>query len=265
MDIAAQVRSIETAARRLKAEEMRIDELERRRQTTASEIADAKRELVMMLAAGKGLLSLPPAEIAAAFEQLSLPKTTDAEEKDPGACDSTSHSMQLGVGQVANVMVAYTGYKGGPRVSLLQEIGLKRGGSKGFWSGLVDREGLDRLVQEFPNKVKINPIHSQSIPLAAEGQHEIGAAPERSEENFEGTAEELGPFVREKQGREISASDLLGMPEPDDVATQKATPAEEVQPIATAVPWPRPFSALPRRVVSNVTEVDGNEESGRGV
>jgi hypothetical protein len=211
------------------------------------------------LAAEKGLLRLTPAEIVAAFERMLLPKPMDAEEEGPRACESTLPSVQLGVDEVANVTVEYTGYKGGPRVALLQEIGLKRGAPKGFWSGLVDREGLDRLIQEFPNKVEINPILSQSTPLAAEAQQEIGAASERSGENFERTAEGPALSVPEKQGPEKAASDLPEGREPDDVATQTATPAEGVQPITTAIPCPRPFSALPRRVVPNAMPTDGND------
>lgn len=260
MNVAAQIRSIEAAAQRLKADEMRIDELKRRTQTTAGEIADAKRELVVMLAAGKGLLSLSPAEIAAAFEQLSSPKIMDAEEKVSGACDSASQSVQLGVGQVANVVVKYTGYKGGPRVALLQEIGLKRGGSKGFWSGLVDREGLDRLLQEFPTKMEINRVHSQSTPPAVEAQQEVGATFERSRAILEGTDEQPVPSIPEKPGSEKAASDLLEAGGPDDIArATSATPAKEVQPITTAIPLPRHFSGLPRRVVPNGMVADGNE------
>jgi hypothetical protein len=223
MNVLAQIRNIEAAAQRMKADETRIQELEHRRQATADEIQGATKDLVLALAAQKGLLGLPPKEIAALFERIELPKAADAEGGRSGAKDGAVTVLQIGSEELADVTVEYTGYKRGRRVVLVQGIGLKRGGPNGFWSGRVDSEALAQLIQAFPDKVKVGAIHSQSKPAAA------GAS----------------------QPPEAVSEPSIKGPGADNLDPVAAQAREDVEPITTSISWPRPFPTLPRRVASS--------------
>jgi hypothetical protein len=220
MNVLAQIRTIEVAVQRMKSDETRIQELERRRQTTADEIQDATRDLILALAAEKGILRLPPAEIVTLFERIQVPRAAEAEGGRSGPKDGAHSATQIGSNQAADVTVEYTSHKRGRKVSLVQSIGLKRGGPNGFWSGRVDREGLAQLIQAFPGKVTVNAIHSQSNP-----------------------APDGAPLEPEAVSR--PSIDALGADNLDVVATEVR---EDARSATTSVPWPRPFSTLPRRV-----------------
>lgn len=228
MNVLAQIRTIEVAVQRMKADETRIQELEHRRQATADEIQDATKDLVLALAAQKGLLGLSPTEIAAVFERMELPNTAEAEGEPLAAEGSPVSVMQLGADEVADVTVGYTTHKRGPRVRLVQAIGLKRVAPNGFWSGRVDCAGLAQLIQAFPGKVKVNAVHSQSSSAAA-------GAPQQ-------------PEAVSKPSIEAPGAD-----DPNPVASESR---EEVQPFTASIPWPRPFSTLPRRVASSAAGDD---------
>lgn len=133
----------------------------------------------------------------AAFERLPLPEAIDAGGGGARANGIATPPIQLGADQVANVTVEYTSYRRGRRVALVQEIGLKRGGPNGFWFGLVDQEGLDRLIQAFPKKVKINAIHSEIIPSSAGVLQQSKAACEKSVETTGTAAEDVSEALAE--------------------------------------------------------------------
>jgi hypothetical protein len=160
--------------------------------------------------------------------------------------------------------LAHDGYRRGRRVALVQKIGLKRGGPNGFWSGLVDGEELDRLVQEFPDKVKISAVHSKSTHSSTEALQQPEAVSEQSIESIEKTTE-----VRVEETQlavppsasppEKEASDLADAHRLDEFAPADTTRCEEVRPITTPIPWPRPFSTLPRRIAPNATASGGED------
>ena len=222
MNVLAQIRNIEAAAQRMKADETRIQQLQHRRQATADEIQDATRDLVLALAADKGVLDLRPTEIAALFERMELPTATEAEGGD---CGNETAGLQIGIDELVDVTVEYTSHKRGRRVALVQGLGLKRGGPNGFWSGRVDRDGLTKLIQAFPKKVK---VHARSNPAAAGAPQQPEAVSEPSIDGH--AADSLDRVVAESR--------------------------EDAGLATTSLPWPRPFSALPRRVASSVVGDD---------
>ena len=224
MNVLAHIRTIEVAVQRMEADETRIQELERRKQVTADEVLAATKDLVLALAAQKGLLGLAPTEIVAVFEGMELPKAAEAEAARPGLKRGAAGVMQIGADELADVTVEYTSHKRGHRVVLVQGLGLKRGGPNTFWSGRVDREGLARLIGAFPNKVKINAVHPQSKPVTAE-------APKQPETVSKLSIEERGS---------------------DNMDTVAAEAQEDLKTITTSMSWPRPFPTLPRRVASGV-------------
>lgn len=219
MNVLAQIRNIEVAVQRMKSDETRIQELERRRQATADEIQNATKDLILTLAAQKGVLDLSPSEIAALFERMELPKAAEAEGGRSDPTDRAVSAKQIGRDEGADVTVEYTTHKRGPKVLLVQGLGLKRRPPNGFWSGRVDHEGLAQLVQAFPEKVTVNAIHSQSNPAADGATQQPKAVSE--------------PSIEAPVGDN-----------PDPVT---ARVREDVGLITTSLSWPRPFPTLPRR------------------
>lgn len=268
MNVRAHIRSIETATLRMKADQTRIQELELRTQATAGEIAGATKELVLALAAEKGLLHLSPTQILAVFEEMKLPtvegpvsRTSEVDNTVvPGrlAADAfvdatVEYVSQLDADELIDVTVEYTSYKKGlPKVALVEAIGLKRGAPFGFWSGCVDREAIARLIHTFPGKVKVKvgAIHSQSNPIPVTiGQ--VDAASEGLIKDGEATAEVGG------SDNELAITSQLAPmetgtnsgPGADNLEFAIGRPQEEARPVATSIPRPRQFSQLPRRVL----------------
>jgi hypothetical protein len=227
MNVLSHIRSIEIAVQRMKSDEARIQELERRKKTAADDIQNATKDLILALAAQKGVLDLPPTEIAALFERMELPKTAEAKggrsEPEGGAVSM----KQVGRDEEADVTVEYTTHKRGSKVHLVQRLGLKRRPPNGFWSGRVNYEGLAELIEAFPGKVMVNAIHSQSNPAADGATRQAEAVSEPSIEAP--PAESLDPIAAD--GR------------------------EDVGPITAPTSWPRSFPTLPRRVAPTAQRV----------
>ena len=266
MNVLAQIRTIETATLRMKADQTRIQELEQRKQTTADEIAGATKDLVLALAAQKGLLRLSPTQIVAVFEEMMLPKVEEpvsrTSEVDntmaPGRLavdafmDATvEYINQLDADELVEATVEYTSYKKGlPKVALVEAVGLKRGAPFGFWSGRVDREAMARLTHAFPGKVKVKvgAIHSQSNPMPVPtGQ--VEAASEGLIMDVEATPEVGG------SGNELAISSQLAAMETennlglgaDNLEFAIARPQGEARPVVASIPRPRQFPQLPKR------------------
>jgi len=219
--VAERVRTIEVAERKLDAQDQRLAELQRGRQTTADAVAIARRDLVLALAMERGVLDLPAAEIVAAFQRLELPVSSSARSPSEDLTEAVS-GLQLGEDQVADITVQYTSYRRGERVALLQGIGLTRGGTHGYWHGQVDAAQLDRVTKAFPGKVNVDSVHAGSTSTVNSTTDESTAASETSTEVVE-----------------------VDVTPP---AIERSVPHPAPQPTPTSTQLPRaPFSSWPRR------------------
>jgi hypothetical protein len=235
--VAERVRTIEVAEKKLDAQDQRLAELQRGRQTTADAVAIARRDLVLALAMERGVLDLPAVEIVAAFQRLDLAVSWSGRSPSEDLTEVVS-ALQLGKDEMAHITVQYTGYRRGERVALLQEIGLTRGGTHGYWHGQVDAAQLDRLTKAFPGKVNVDSVHAGSTLTVNSTMDESTAASE--------TAIEVAEVDVTPPAIERSVPQAAAHPAP--------------QPTPTSAQLPRgTFSSWPRRASTGGAGSDGEK------
>lgn len=255
--VAERVRTIEVAERKLSAQDQRLAELQQGRQTTADAVAVARRDLVLALAMERGLLDLPAAEIVAAFQRLEVPTSPSQGAARSPSADSIQavSGLQLGLDQLADITVNYTSYKRGDRVMLLQEIGLKRGGPRGFWHGRVDAAQLDRLVTAFPGKVSAAAAGSESTSAVDSATDQSMAVSETSIEAIEEAVDAPPPATERTVSPEASMPKAVAPA--DSVVQATAQPAPP--PASPSTQLPRAPFSWPRRVSSGGAGSDGEK------